>query len=222
MPTESEPVRVIEGDSLEVLRSLPDRCVDAIVTDPPYPREFWPVVSAIVPDMARVLKDRGELVMLVGHHMLSDALGWLEGAGLRYWWTCGMRHHHRVKLFGKRVNSYWKPALWFIKGKKRRLHDMPSDLVLGNKPQKLTHKWEQGEIWFRHWVDRICNPGETVLDPFAGTGTTAVSCVSQNRKCILIEKDSAHCQTARGRVADAMGNGKGSILAEDLFTDLET
>ena len=36
MPTESEPVRVVQGDCLEVLRSLPDGCVDAVVTDPPY------------------------------------------------------------------------------------------------------------------------------------------------------------------------------------------
>lgn len=36
LPTEDEPVRVIEGDCLDVLRALPDGCVDAVVTDPPY------------------------------------------------------------------------------------------------------------------------------------------------------------------------------------------
>jgi len=36
LPTESEPVRVIEGDCLDVLRSLPDGCADAVITDPPY------------------------------------------------------------------------------------------------------------------------------------------------------------------------------------------
>lgn len=36
MPTEAEPVTVVEGDCLDVLRSLPDGCVDAVITDPPY------------------------------------------------------------------------------------------------------------------------------------------------------------------------------------------
>lgn len=36
LPSEAEPVRVIEGDCLDVLRALPDACVDAVVTDPPY------------------------------------------------------------------------------------------------------------------------------------------------------------------------------------------
>lgn len=36
LPTQSEPVRVIQGDCLEVLRQLPDGCIDCVVTDPPY------------------------------------------------------------------------------------------------------------------------------------------------------------------------------------------
>jgi site-specific DNA-methyltransferase (adenine-specific) len=36
MPTEAEPVVLLEGDALEVLRTLPDACADAVITDPPY------------------------------------------------------------------------------------------------------------------------------------------------------------------------------------------
>ncbi len=36
LPTEENPVTVIEGDCLDVLRALPDGCVDAVVTSPPY------------------------------------------------------------------------------------------------------------------------------------------------------------------------------------------
>lgn len=36
LPTESEPVRIIHGECLEVLRQLPTGCVDAVITDPPY------------------------------------------------------------------------------------------------------------------------------------------------------------------------------------------
>jgi site-specific DNA-methyltransferase (adenine-specific) len=36
LPTESEPVRIIQGDCLDVLRDLPTECVGAVITDPPY------------------------------------------------------------------------------------------------------------------------------------------------------------------------------------------
>lgn len=36
LPTDDEPVKVIHGDCLDVLWQLPDGCVDAVVTDPPY------------------------------------------------------------------------------------------------------------------------------------------------------------------------------------------
>ena len=36
LPTEADPVRVVQGDCLDVLRSLPDASFDAVVTDPPY------------------------------------------------------------------------------------------------------------------------------------------------------------------------------------------
>jgi site-specific DNA-methyltransferase (adenine-specific) len=40
LPTAADPVRLIQGDCLDVLRALPDGCVDAVVTDPPYGLEF--------------------------------------------------------------------------------------------------------------------------------------------------------------------------------------
>lgn len=36
LPTAEDPVKVIHGDCLDVLRAMPDGCVDAVVTDPPY------------------------------------------------------------------------------------------------------------------------------------------------------------------------------------------
>ncbi|HEY1186798.1 MAG TPA: DNA methyltransferase [Gemmata sp.] len=36
LPTESDPVRVVMGDSLVALRALPGGCAGAVITDPPY------------------------------------------------------------------------------------------------------------------------------------------------------------------------------------------
>ncbi len=47
------------------------------------------------------------------------------------------------------------------------------------------------------------NEGDIVLDPFLGSGTTAVSCVLNNRKYIGIEKEKEYFELAKKRVENA-------------------
>jgi site-specific DNA-methyltransferase (adenine-specific) len=46
------------------------------------------------------------------------------------------------------------------------------------------------------------NPGDLVLDPFLGSGTTAVAAARLRRRCVGIEMDAAFLETARKRVVD--------------------
>jgi len=43
-------------------------------------------------------------------------------------------------------------------------------------------------------------PGGVLLDPFAGSGTTAVAAKSLGRKCVCIEKEEAYCRIAVNRL----------------------
>ena len=200
---QSGDVTLYLGDCLEILPTLEAGSVDAVVTDPPYPREFSHLWHPFAKEAARALADGGELITLFGHYQLPLVIDAFSQTDLRYWWICGMRQHARKKLWGKRVNIYFKPALWYVKGTKRPLDDMPSDLVLGTKPKKAIHKWEQGLGWFEHWCDRICNVGETILDPFMGSGTTGVACVQTGRHFIGIDIDESCFEIAKKRIQEA-------------------
>ena len=46
------------------------------------------------------------------------------------------------------------------------------------------------------------NEGDTVLDPFAGSGTTGIACLNTGRKFILIEKDAGYCEIIKNRIAN--------------------
>jgi hypothetical protein len=53
------------------------------------------------------------------------------------------------------------------------------------------------------WLLRmVCAPGATVIDPFAGSGTTGVAAegLGLGLKCVLIERDPEWVETARGRI----------------------
>jgi site-specific DNA-methyltransferase (adenine-specific) len=56
-------------------------------------------------------------------------------------------------------------------------------------------------------VHLFSNPGQTVCDPFMGSGTTGVACVGMERNFIGIEADPRHFDAACKRVEDAQRQG---------------
>jgi len=53
-----------------------------------------------------------------------------------------------------------------------------------------------------HFIERITSPGQLVVDPFLGSGTTALACKKLGRRLIGCDVDVNAVATARQRVAD--------------------
>lgn len=54
------------------------------------------------------------------------------------------------------------------------------------------------------WLIRlVCPAGGLVLDPFGGSGTTAVAALQEGRRCVLIEREPQYAEIARKRTAEA-------------------
>lgn len=73
------------------------------------------------------------------------------------------------------------------------------------------------------WLVRlICPPGGVVLDPFGGSGTTALAAMREGRSCVTIERDAGHAEDIRLRLAHARGEGgltRQLMLRNDLAKD---
>jgi site-specific DNA-methyltransferase (adenine-specific) len=52
----------------------------------------------------------------------------------------------------------------------------------------------------RELIDDYSRPGDLILDPCCGSGTTAIAARDMGRRCITIEMDPATCELARKRI----------------------
>lgn len=55
-------------------------------------------------------------------------------------------------------------------------------------------------------ITAATDPGERVLDPFAGSGSTLIACEREGRVCLMVEKDPAYCDVIRARYAAEVGD----------------
>lgn len=75
--------------------------------------------------------------------------------------------------------------------------------VAGNSKEKLGHPCQFPVVMIERIVKGWSKEGETVLDCFMGSGTTAEACINTNRNFIGIERDWNYCDMANERVKQA-------------------
>jgi site-specific DNA-methyltransferase (adenine-specific)/modification methylase len=71
-----------------------------------------------------------------------------------------------------------------------------------------THPCPKPLAWMVWLVELASRPGETVLDPFMGSGTTGVACLELGRKFIGIEQDPTYFALACARIEAAQRQGQ--------------
>lgn len=156
------------GDCRLVLADVPDNSVPLILTDPPYGDEAEPLYQWLAQWASRVLIPGGSLVCYTGQaQLIRDGLIFAEH--LRYWWTAAMLHDQSQRLAGKFVIANFKPVLWFVKEFRRGRSLVPD--VLRAVRDKTLHEWAQGDGGVQQWIEHLTDPGELVVDPFAGAAT---------------------------------------------------
>ena len=67
-------------------------------------------------------------------------------------------------------------------------------------PSKDQHPTQKPVALARHFIELHTKPGDTVLDPFVGSGTTGVACMQTGRNFIGIELDPNYYKMAEKRI----------------------
>ena len=202
-PARADLYEGIHGDMVRLMGDMGPGSVDVIVTDPPYPREYLPLYEDLARGGARVLKPGGSMLVMVGQSYLPEILA-LMTPHMRYQWMVAYLTPggQSAQLWQRKVNTFWKPVLWFVNGEYDGgwIGDVARSAV--NDNDKRFHGWGQSESGMADLLDRFTQPGDLVLDPFCGAGTTGVAAVAMGRAFIGVDLDEGAVSASKARLAE--------------------
>lgn len=225
---------VAQADCRTAMASLPDGCVEHVITDPPYSTHVhgkqW--VSAALTENgdkrassqhraidfdAITVEQMETLAVSISRqakrwsaifcdvesaHLWREAL---EAQALDYVRTCFWDKVDSAPQFtGDRpANAVEAICLAHPKGRKkwhgggrRNVFRHAVNEERGDKPHPTT----KPVPLMLELVSLFTDPGELVLDPFAGSGTTGVACIRLGRRFIGIEREPKYAAIARERL----------------------
>lgn len=191
---------VFFGDSFQLASSIPDASCALIFTDPPYDRDSLPMFDQLGELADRILVSGGSLITYCGSSFVPQVMESL-GAHLHYLWPLCCLHTGQagqMKFTG--IKNKWKPMLWFVKGTGRRDPNTWVDDLVVSQQEKESHPWQQSAIEAQYYIERLTRKGELVVDPFCGSGTSAVAAKQLNRQWWTADVDARHVETARNRL----------------------
>lgn len=196
---------VRQGDFREALDDLESGSIDAVVTDPPYPADYLRLYSDLAEQAVKWLRPGGVAAVMSGQTHLPEVINRL-GEHLDYHWAVAYLTPggQAVQVFPRKVNTFWKPVLIFTNG--------PADLdwfgdvakSAVNDNDKRHHHWGQSESGMADLIGRLTRPGQRILDPFMGAGTTGVAAISLGRSFIGCDVNAEHATTAQERLEQAV------------------
>jgi len=181
--------------------TIDDNSIDLIITDPPYPKQYLHLYKDLSEFASRVLKPGGSLFVMVGQSYLPEIFKLMENTELKYNWMLSYYTPggQSPQIWDRKVNTFWKPIIWFIKGKPNYwIGDVIKSKV--NDNDKRFHFWGQSESGMFDLISKVSYVGQIILDPFMGGGSTGVIAKKLKRDFIGIEIEQSSYETAKKRL----------------------
>ena len=214
---------ILNGDCLDVMKGIGDGSIDCIVTDPPYGIDFqsawrtdktqWKPKIANdkqpyiwwLKEAYRVLKDGGSMLCFTRFDTENDFRWAMKIAGFipkaQVIWDKEI--HGMGDLKGDFAPQH-ENIIFATKGRYLLPGKRPRSIfkVQRVNAERLVHPNEKPIALLEQLIESISKEGETVLDPFAGSGSSAVAAKNKNRNFIGIEVSEEYCNLARNRVSE--------------------
>lgn len=205
--------KIICGDCLEVMRQMPDKCVDLVLTDPQY-------------GIGEARNDNSSRSCLAqskdyGCHSWDDSIPEPE------YFSEMVRVSKNQIIFGGNyfIESLSNSPCWLVWDKDNGDNDF-ADCELAwtsfkSAVRKFKYRWQgmlqedmkhkekrvhptQKPLALFEWILNLYSkPTDIILDPFLGSGTTVAACINLKRQYIGIEISPEYCAIAEERIRQA-------------------
>lgn len=205
------------ADCLDILKQLPDKCVDLVLTDPPYGIGYdkkatryngtfqgngvarrgiykecnWDKKTPEKEVFDEILRISRNAIIFGGNYfanMLPNSKHWI--------------------VWDKKTNGDWADCelAWTSFGKPVKKYEyLWSGMLQQNMKEKeiRIHPTQKPVGLFMKILQDYSNENDIVLDCFSGSGTTAVACHNLKRRFICIEKDPEYAKASQERLEQA-------------------
>jgi len=220
---------LMHGDCLERMKEIPDGSVNLVLTDPPYniarKNNFHTMgrsgidfgewdngfdLFSYIDIAVKKLNKNGSFVVFNDWKNLGAIAEYAESVGFV---TKDMLRLEKTNPMPRNRDRRYIPdyecAVWFVKKGAKWIFNRQDEKY--QRP-KFVHSIDKGfhptqkslglmgELVLIH-----SNEGDTVLDPFMGSGTTGVAALNCGRKFIGIERDDAYFEIAQRRIEHEPG-----------------
>ena len=210
--------KVYQGDCLEIMKSMPDKCVDLCLTDPPYGigesiHSHRPLKGYRPLKGSGKLKDRAINVFNTEWDISPEQIYFDEIKRIsknQIIW--GGNYFNLGKCRGFIVWDKYQPWENFSQVEYAwTSYNTPAKLYKFNSKNdniKRFHATQKPIALFQWILQNYSEPGMTVFDPFAGSGTTAIACLELKRNYILVEKEPDYVEIINRRIAEWNEQGR--------------
>lgn len=227
-PVTIGPCTLYCGDAIDVLPQLQPGSVDAVVCDPPYGVDFQGkntkhtkrigqgyattedaeniVPNVVLPILSQCFQLCDRVVVTPGTRNVfrypepreMGSIFYPSGAGLGRW---GFICSQPILYYGK--------CPYLANGMGHR----PNGFQTVESAEENGHPCPK-PVGVMRWLVLKASAfeGETILDPFAGSGTTGVACVKEGRRFIGIEKDADYFEIACRQIRKAVREERSSLF----------
>lgn len=207
--------KVLESDALDLLQKFPSGSVHNVISDAMFgtskacqydwgvdpargnPERHWEYHQPIYEECLRVLRPGGVLAWCQGWNFLSHFDDWF--GGYRAW---------PLSLSFRCVN--YCTAVWIVQTREKKKIEHPNDVLVKVDVEAYRrlknsldppHPCPKSVEECLFMVENLTQPGEIVLDPFCGLGSTLVAAQQLGRRWIGCDRSKRYCQVARERLA---------------------
>ena len=242
-----ETNKIYNGDCYELIKEIPDKSVDLIYTDIPYLMSYsgGGSLQQKVKNMRKVINEEKETLLKGIDYSILDEFVRVMIYIYIYIWCSKSQIYDLMNYFIGKYDCNFNILVWckdnpVPMGASNFLGDIEYCLCFSEKGAKFNNGWKHKSKWYishinqqdkKEFLHNTIKPlelverhilnstqeNDIVLDPFLGSGTTALACKHLNRKYIGFELKKEWYEISNNRLKGL--NTKGEINLLDIDYD---